>query len=329
MKSQRYRTVLALAALLVCLIPATGQAAVTPYLQNFELLDQTATNALSADGWVVYGNVFNGTTGAYIYGYGAFPAPNDGSGFSQIALFEGGDEQGLQQLVIYSDYNNLDHANGHLIESNVYHEQTIEAGDVGSYWKFDFQAKLGNLTAPSTAMAFIKTLNPAAGWAITNLVTADMTTIPATWGAFSLGIAIDASLVGQRLQFGFTNTATLYRSSAVFYDNLNFYASSPPSSVPASAPAAAATLGQNYPNPFNPTTRIDFSLAHSGMVTLAVYDLAGRRVATLHNAELAAGDHHVTWNGRTDSGAAAPTGLYNYVLQTAAGQTARSMTLIK
>ena len=329
MTSQRTRSVLALATLLVCLIPATGQAAITPYLQNFELLDQTAADALSADGWVVYGNVFNGTTGAFIYGYGAFPAPNDGSGFCQIVLFEGGDEQGFQQLVVYSDYNNLDHANGNLIESNVYHEMTVAAEDVGTYWKFDFQAKLGNLVAPSTALAFIKTLNPAAGYATTNFITVDMTTIPTTWGAYSLGIAIDASLVGQLLQFGFSNTATLYESSGVFYDNLNFYASSPPSSVPDGAIVGAATLGQNYPNPFNPTTRIDFNLERTGMASVSVYDVAGRLVATLHEGELAAGDHHVTWNGRTDSGAAAPTGLYNYVLRTEAGQVARSMTLVK
>ena len=62
---------------------------------------------------------------------------------------------------------------------------------------------------------------------------------------------------------------------------------------------------------------------------MAVFDLAGRRVATLHQGELGAGDHHVTWNGRTDSGAAAPTGLYRYVLKTATGQVSRSMILVK
>ena len=62
---------------------------------------------------------------------------------------------------------------------------------------------------------------------------------------------------------------------------------------------------------------------------MSVFDLAGRRVATLHRGELGAGEHHVIWNGKTDSGAAAAAGQYRYVLKTADGQVARSMVLLK
>jgi hypothetical protein len=198
------------------------------YEQDFESLDAMSDSALSDDGWVVYGNVFDGETGAYRYGYGANPAPNGGAAFSAIDSGQGGTEQGDQQLSIYSDYDNGDHANGDLIEANVYRERTITADDVGNILVFSFDAKRGNINDPgdplcpctSTAAAFIKTLNPAAGFATTNLVEQDTTAIPETWDRYSLMLEIDAGLENQVLQVGFTNTATLYQPSGVFYDNV-------------------------------------------------------------------------------------------------------------
>ncbi len=314
------------AAMLICLIPTAGHA-LEPYSQDFEALNQVDPAALSADGWLVFGNVSN-AEGTYLYGYGPFPAPNHNVAFSQIDFGQGGDDQGFQQLVVFSDYNNVDHANGHLIESNVYQEQDITAEDVGFRWTFEFQAKRGNLAGSSTALAFIKTLDPANGHALTNFISVDMTTIPETWDGFTLSIDIDASLEGQILQIGFANTATLYESSAIFYDNIIFYEAGPVG-VPDSAAALGAALGQNYPNPFNPRTRIDFSLEQPTNVTIAVFDVVGRRVATLHQGALAEGDHHVIWNGQTDMGTPAPAGQYRYALQTATGQVTRSMVLVK
>jgi hypothetical protein len=129
-----------------------------PYAQDFEALDQANTDALANDGWLVFGNVF-APDGAYLYGYGPFPAPNDGFAFCAIAAGEGGPDQGDQQLVVFSDYNNTDHADGNLIESNVFQEQIIEAGDLGQTWMFTFDAKLGNIEGGSTALAFIKTID--------------------------------------------------------------------------------------------------------------------------------------------------------------------------
>jgi len=319
-------SVVLVAALLICLIPAAGQA-LEAYSQNFEDLVQTDINALANDGWIVYGNVST-PDGTYLYGYGPFQAPNDGFAFSQIVILEGGDDQGFQQLVVFSDYNNADHAAGNIIESNVFHEQTIEAADVDHAWSFDFQAKLGNIESPSTATAFIKTLDPDNGYAITNFIPVDMTEIPETWGGYSLSITIDSSLEGQLLQFGFMNTATLYQSSGIFYDNVIFQDQGPVG-VPDASAAYGATLHQNYPNPFNPLTRIDFALEQAETIEISVFDLAGRRVASLFQGELTAGDHHVIWDGKTDTGQPAPTGQYRYALKTSAGQVSRSMVLVK
>ena len=148
-------------ALLVILIPAASFA-ILPYGQDFESLDQTNVAALGEDGWLVFANVF-GPDWGYWYGYGVFPAPNDGAAFSAIVIGEGGVMQGDQQMVTFSDYNNVDHGNGAYIESNVFQEWVIGPGDVTETWIFEFDAKLGNLEGQTTALAFIKTLDPANG----------------------------------------------------------------------------------------------------------------------------------------------------------------------
>ena len=208
-------------ALLVFLIPAASFA-ILPYSQDFEGLDQTNVAALGDDGWLVFANVF-GPDWAYWYGYGVFPAPNDGAAFSAIVIGEGGAMQGDQQMVAFSDYNNVDHGNGAYIEANVFQEWVIGPGDVTETWIFEFDAKLGNLEGQTTALAFIKTLDPANGYATTNFITADMTSIPNTWGSYALSLLIDPTLDGQLIQIGFSSTATNYEGSGVFYDNVEFY----------------------------------------------------------------------------------------------------------
>jgi len=64
-------------------------------------------------------------------------------------------------------------------------------------------------------------------------------------------------------------------------------------------------LKQNYPNPFNPSTTISFSLPQRSHVTLKVFDLLGREVATLVDGEMAAGEHSVSFNAR-----GFPSGVY-------------------
>ena len=209
-----------LVAVAIIVSTALVWAAIIPYSQDFEGLDQGNPDALANDGWLVFGNVFAADGVTYLYGYGPYPAPNGGPGFCAIAAGEGGPDQGAQQLVVYSDYNNGDQE-GFIIEANVFQEQTIDAGDVGATVEFSFDAKLGDLAGTSSALAFIKTIDPANDYATTNFVTADMTAIPTTWGSYFIQLPIDAGLVGQILQFGFSARATNYEPSGVFYDNIN------------------------------------------------------------------------------------------------------------
>lgn len=69
-------------------------------------------------------------------------------------------------------------------------------------------------------------------------------------------------------------------------------------------------LLQNYPNPFNPSTTISYQIPSQGRVTLKVYDLLGREVATLVNEELKPGSYGTTWDA-----AGFASGVYFYRLQ--------------
>jgi hypothetical protein len=88
-------------------------------------------------------------------------------------------------------------------------------------------------------------------------------------------------------------------------------------------------LEQNYPNPFNPSTTIEFELPHRGHATLSVYNILGRRVATLVDRELPAGHHTITWDGRADDGNIPATGIYLYRLTANGFTQTRKMVLLK
>ncbi len=85
------------------------------------------------------------------------------------------------------------------------------------------------------------------------------------------------------------------------------------------------SLEQNYPNPFNPSTNINFSLPEASKVSLVVYDMLGRKIATLIDGEqLNAANHSV----RFDASALA-SGMYIYRIEAGSFASTRKMMLIK
>jgi len=212
-------TKLLLSSALTCLAASTGWAQIGSYSQDFEAVDQASPSALADDGWLVGANVFD-AGGGWLYNYFAFPAPNGGAAFCAVAAGEGGPDQGAQQMVVYNDYNNGDHGNGHLIEANVFRERVIDASDVGKTMVFSFDGKLGDLQSPTTASAFIKILNTNT-WGLDAFLQTDMTNAPTTWNSHSMSLTIDAAWVGFIFQVGFMNTATGWNPSGVVYDNIS------------------------------------------------------------------------------------------------------------
>ena len=96
----------------------------------------------------------------------------------------------------------------------------------------------------------------------------------------------------------------------------------------AAVPSAFA-LGPNYPNPFNSGTVIPFQLSANQHVQLAIYNLAGQRIALLIDAPLAAGQHSFTWTGKLDTGRDLASGVYFYRLLSQGQIATRKLVLVR
>jgi hypothetical protein len=83
-------------------------------------------------------------------------------------------------------------------------------------------------------------------------------------------------------------------------------------------------LEQNYPNPFNPTTQINYAVPEQSDVQIEVYNVIGRRVATLVNREMAPGNYTVNFDASSLS-----SGMYFYRLKAGSTLLTKKMTLIK
>lgn len=85
------------------------------------------------------------------------------------------------------------------------------------------------------------------------------------------------------------------------------------------------SLTQNYPNPFNPSTKMKFTLKNSSTITLKVYDVLGKEIATLAEGSYPAGSYDVNFDAKNLS-----AGMYFYTLTTSDGYSvSKKMLLLK
>ena len=91
------------------------------------------------------------------------------------------------------------------------------------------------------------------------------------------------------------------------------------------AASPASRLVDVGPNPGSGPVKISFALKYAATIAIDVYDVQGRRVASPGRGSWLAGTHTVEWNGRTDQGGVAPSGLYFLRYQYPGGQDRRTI----
>ena len=89
-------------------------------------------------------------------------------------------------------------------------------------------------------------------------------------------------------------------------------------------------LIKNYPNPFNPTTTLSFAIAHRSFVSLKIYDVLGKEVATLINEERTPGEYEKEFNtAEISQTTSLPSGIYFYQLQAGDPHTGLEQVFLK
>ena len=100
------------------------------------------------------------------------------------------------------------------------------------------------------------------------------------------------------------------------------------SAVAVSQPTVIEAL-EAYPNPFKMKTALRFTLSRSANVSVAIYDLAGRKVRTLLEGPVDAGRHEIVWNGDNDRGYRVASGIYYARISTGSDYATRAVSLIR
>ena len=120
-------------------------------------------------------------------------------------------------------------------------------------------------------------------------------------------------------------------STAAGEFNVNYFeVTSIPTAIGSQDLPRRTALHAAYPNPFNPTTTIAFDLEERATVTLAIYDVTGRRVRTLVGARSdGPGRYQETWDGRDDAGQTVATGVYFYRLDAGTFSQTKKMVMVK
>ena len=88
-------------------------------------------------------------------------------------------------------------------------------------------------------------------------------------------------------------------------------------------------LHQNYPNPFNPVTTLRYDLPEDANVNISIYDMMGRVVKTLVNAEQITGYRSIQWDATNNQGQPVSAGLYLYTIEAGDFRQTKKMVLLK
>jgi hypothetical protein len=176
----------------------------------------------------------------------------------------------------------------------------------------DFQAGDGN------TLDTVPTPNPWIGQLLTFDVTSFVTEL----------VAVQETYVGLTVRAG--SFGGVWVTEGNGYPKL-IIETEPETGVAQGDLSATLSLAQNAPNPFSTGTRIDYVVPGDGAraIDLAIYDVSGRLVRTLHSARQSPGIHSAFWNGTDRSGSAVPSGVYFCRLEAGGDVLTRRMILLR
>jgi len=159
---------------------------------------------------------------------------------------------------------------------------------------------------------------------------------------FNRYMIVEEKKVGEALYYGKFYATTYYGWGHIYeYMNLyNYNLYGDPALAVAGATAGLANhisggfptslhLTPCDPNPFKSTTRMRFSLCAGGRLSIAVYDVTGRRVAILADGDFSAGEHTIAWKGTGYSGERLASGLYFITVRSDSETAIRKVVLLK
>lgn len=150
---------------------------------------------------------------------------------------------------------------------------------------------------------------------------------PSNAGYYETGVLLGEYVSGEEIRFTFAKNMTkqpVENITLAPYSTKIITVGALLTSTEPKDKANTFNLHQNYPNPFNPVTNISYSLPTSSEVHLEVFDLLGRKVATLVDGRELAGEHQVRFDA-----SALSSGVYFYKLQTGSFSSVKKMMLIK
>ena len=193
-----------------------------------------------------------------------------------------------------------------------YGASTIRTTDGGESWRYTYLDIFGEPLALSFRTR-------SEGWVPLGFVGRLMYTLDtgATWSV------VDVPKRRPMHDLAFTDSLTGYAvgDSGMI---LKFHPSFVPVGEHPPVPTSSFALLQNYPNPFNPTTKIEFRIANREFVSLSVYDVLGREVATLVNEVKQPGEYAVQFDASTFAG-----GVYFYRLHAGSFVQTKKLCLIR
>jgi len=159
--------------------------------------------------------------------------------------------------------------------------------------------------------------------------------------ATSHGVQVDAAVLGTDVTIGGSGDVVLFSfrvldetysvdfTSATLRGAANEDLTAELEGLSSDLVPVAFKLVQNNPNPFNPVTRIAYHVPSESRVTIRVFDVTGRLVATLVDGVVEPGRHAAVWNGTNDRGESVSSGVYFCTMETPDYRGSHKMTLLK